>query len=63
MSYEKTKRCRFCGGTVWLDGDVVKCFMCSRPVESQNASDRTFPAFSHPKLPGSFGKTGLKRSK
>jgi hypothetical protein len=63
MSNEKTKRCRYCGGTMWLDGDVVKCFMCSRPVDGQNGSDRTLSAFGHPKLPGAYGKTGLRRAK
>ncbi len=63
MSNEKTKRCRYCGGTVWLDGDVVKCFMCSRPVDVPNVSDRVLSTFSRPKLPGSYGKTGLRHAK
>lgn len=63
MSNDKTRRCRYCGGTLWRDGDVVKCFMCSRPAEGRGGADRIPTNLSHPKLPGTPGKNVYRRLK
>jgi len=41
MLIDKTKRCQHCGGTLWLDGDIMKCFMCSRPAGSRSGEGPT----------------------
>lgn len=63
MPNEMTRRCRHCGGTLWKDGDVVKCFMCSRPAAGQSASDRALAYLSNPKLPGTPSKYAHARLK
>ena len=63
MPNDCTKRCRHCGGTLWQDGDVVKCFMCSRPVNGQNGPDKLPISFGRPKLPGGQTKSYVRQAK
>ncbi|MBI4317763.1 MAG: hypothetical protein HY675_04675 [Chloroflexi bacterium] len=63
MPNDRARRCRYCGGTLWQDGDVVKCFMCSRPAEGGSGRDRLPSSLSHPKLPGTPGKSAYRREK
>ena len=63
MRIDRTKRCQYCGGTLWQDGEVVKCIMCSRPVEGPGGADRMPTSLGRPKLPGTSGENGYRRAK
>lgn len=63
MAGTKDKRCEYCGGTMWLDGDVVKCFMCSRPAKVEGSNEGMLSRWGQPKLPGSEGRHVHKRAK
>ena len=52
MAKDEKKRCRHCGGTLWLDGDIVKCFMCSRPVDQPGGADWSSTDGGRRRLPG-----------
>ena len=63
MPNEAKRRCRHCGGTLWKDGDVVKCFMCSRPAAGESASDRALADLTDSKLPVNRSKYAFARIK
>jgi hypothetical protein len=64
MTNDKGRRCRYCGGTLWLDGDTVKCLMCSRPgAGSAVPSWMPLTNVRTPKLPGPFGKSEYRNTK
>lgn len=56
MATDRTKRCRYCGGTLWRDADVLKCFMCSRPAAGQSASEEALANLSNPNPRGTPSK-------
>jgi hypothetical protein len=35
----KKGRCQYCGGTLWQDGEAVKCIMCGRPAVRPGFAD------------------------
>ncbi len=63
MPDDRTKRCAYCGGTLFQDGGVVKCLMCSRLVEGQEPAPWVPTRFSNPKLPGTSASSAHRRGK
>lgn len=63
LAIKSAKRCTYCGGTMWLDDEILKCFMCSRPAKTEGANDGPMIRWGQPKLPGSQTRSVSRRDK